>query len=149
VRPDGTLLRGCDRSRGFVWPQQTDSTQRTLPNAGRSLAHPPRQAPPSPLQPLSANALNFIRDKRSQLKQHQRMPSRRLRQPHSRWRQEAGLSRHNEKPVDIEKKAIDTASYKLYYVNYEIRSQNSFHSSSLTKGLTNAAFCPIEPLARH
>jgi hypothetical protein len=102
-----------------------------------------------PLQPLSANALNFIRDKRSQLKQHQRMPSRRLRQPHSRWRQEAGLSRHNEKPVDIEKKAIDTASYKLYYVNYEIRSQNSFHSSSLTKGLTNAAFCPIEPLARH
>jgi hypothetical protein len=26
----------------------------------------------------------------------------------------------SEKPVDIQKKVVDIASYKLYYVNYEI-----------------------------
>jgi hypothetical protein len=47
-----------------------------------------------------------------------------------------------EKAVDNKKKAIDAASYKLYYVNYEIRVQPAFHSSSLTKGLTNRAALP-------
>jgi hypothetical protein len=48
-----------------------------------------------------------------------------------------------EKPVDNENKVLDIASYKLYYVNYEIGNQRSFHRSPLTKDLTNRALCPV------
>ena len=52
-----------------------------------------------------------------------RLPSLRNRQARHRPRMSQG-----EKAVQNAKKALDTESYKLYYVNYEIRDMQPSHS---------------------
>jgi len=136
-RRKGTSLKWSER--------KTPNT--VSPNADRSLAHPPRQAPVSPhnhfveikhkrkhpgylFSPDSRHAS----EKQALCSWRKRLPSLRSRQaPHR-----PGMSQE-EKAVQNAKKAVDTESYKLYYVNYEIGDTQPSHSPSPTKDLTKVA----------
>ena len=145
--------------------------QPVSPNAGRSLAHPPRQAPASPPNPLTytrqhgnaklrrerSNLLpNLLREcDCGNLKQVCNCACEQLPTPLAyaavegkRGREGVPGSPKAKEAVEIAKNPLDIASYKLYYVNYEIRHAPPSPQPDSHKGFDtrSGVLCPAAVL---